>query len=120
VGGWTSKPARQARLQEQPAREKAASGLFYFPSVFGSGLVLNNTPFGTNSRPASSNAFIKKLSVLSRKDSPLSNRATVSGDTFAACARSRTPHPNAARAILHWIGENRNTATISLAGALAG
>src|SRR4051794_37595147 len=48
-------------------------------------------------------------------DSPLSNLATVSGESFAARARSRTPHPTAVRAILHCVEEICNTVTIHLA-----
>lgn len=59
------------------------------------------TPFGTNSIPDSSKASITDLSVADRRLSPLSKRATVSGDSRAAFARSRTPHPSAVRAILH-------------------
>lgn len=74
------------------------------------------TPFGTNSIPAPSNATFIQAIVLSLKESPLSNLDTVSGESFAARAKSRTPHPMAVRAILHCKGDNRNTGTISVAG----
>ena len=37
------------------------------------------------------------------------NSSTVSTDTFAAAARSRTPRPRAPRAIRHWTGEKTMT-----------
>ena len=58
-----------------------------------------------NSTPPSSSALRIAASVRSFSSSPRSNLATVSTDTFAAAARSRTPRPRAARAIRHWTGK---------------
>jgi hypothetical protein len=64
--------------------------------------------------PACSKAAIIDSIVLSFSDSPRSNLAIVSGETLAAWASSRTPHPMAALAILHCTGDIRNIDTISL------
>ena len=59
-------------------------------------------PFSSmNSTPAPSRAAWRASTVRSRNSSPRSNRATVSGETLARTANSRTPKPTAARAILH-------------------
>jgi len=57
-----------------------------------------------NWTPAASNARCSESTVRSFSSAPRSNLATVSTDTLAAAARSRTPHPKAARAIRHCKG----------------
>lgn len=56
------------------------------------------SPF-VNSTPAVSRAVRMAARVRGFRISPRSRRATVSGETDAAAAKSRTPHPTAARAI---------------------
>jgi hypothetical protein len=63
-----------------------------------------------NSTPAASRARCSASTVRSFSASPLSNLATVSTDTFAAAASSRTPQPRAERAIRHWTGKKIITA----------
>jgi hypothetical protein len=63
-------------------------------------------PFSSmNSTPAASNVRCSASIVLSFKSSPRSNLATVSVDTLAAAATSRTPKPSAARAMRHCTGD---------------
>jgi hypothetical protein len=57
-----------------------------------------------NSTPAASSARCNASMVRSFNSSPRSNLATVSIDTFAAAASSRTPKPRAARAMRHCTG----------------
>jgi hypothetical protein len=54
-----------------------------------------------NSTPAASKVRCNASIVRSFNSSPRSNLATVSIDTFAAAASSRTPKPSAARAMRH-------------------
>ena len=63
-------------------------------------------PFSSmNSIPPASNTRWMASTVRSFSSSPRSNRATVSTDTLAAAASSRTPQPKAARAIRHCTGK---------------
>jgi hypothetical protein len=62
-------------------------------------------PFSSmNSTPAPSRVRCNASTVLSFNSAPRSNLATVSIETLAAAASSRTPNPSAARAIRHWTG----------------
>lgn len=54
-----------------------------------------------NSMPDASKAARTAFIVEDFKASPLSKRATVSGEILASFAKSLVPHPRAARAILH-------------------
>jgi hypothetical protein len=69
-------------------------------------------PLGSiNSMPAASSTRCNASIVRSFNSSPRSKRATVSIDTLAAAASSRTPQPRAARAIRHCTGNKIITNT---------